>query len=364
MLDSSAIGTLPKTFILSSRTSAPFVPSKPSSMVPMVLRSASLSVALVGRGAAGRMPGAVPTGAPGRTGARVVLFIIGRRIDCDVSTDDNSNFACSTVIRERSALWISFFASSSTSLPSGARVTKSISATLNKSRKMRFPPRSPSTKTTVSLRCESSITVCGTDVPFIAMTFLNPYLSKLTTSARPSTMMSSSASSMPGPAGSRSFPYSQTSMTRIACETSSASSVLSGITVSTMLRRSCFARSMTCVLLLMRTSSIVCTRTFALQGPILWMTSSAAATIAVSALSSELGMMICPMLFPPLTSMLTSILPIRPERCSSRSSSSSPRSPSVCPKIAPMTSGRSTTPSISMLLLTIYLDDTGLIFPI
>jgi len=72
----------------------------------------------------------------------------------------------------------------------------------------------------------------------------------------------------------------------------------------------------------------------------------AAAIIAVSALSNELGIIISPFVFPFFVSVFTSIRPILPDFCNSRNSRSSPKSPSVCPNIAPITSGLSTTPSI------------------
>jgi hypothetical protein len=49
-----------------------------------------------------------------------------------------------------------------------------------------------------------------------------------------------------------------------------------------------------------------------------------------------------------------SILPMRPVFWSSRRSSSGPKSPSVWPKTAPITSGFSTTPSISNLACITY----------
>ena len=48
----------------------------------------------------------------------------------------------------------------------------------------------------------------------VAIAFLNPCFNKFNTSARPSTISISSLSSMFGPAGNLSFPYSRTSMTR------------------------------------------------------------------------------------------------------------------------------------------------------
>jgi len=260
-------------------------------------------------------------------------------------------------------LCISFLVISSTSLPSGAFVTKSTSTCALSSLMMMSPPLSPSTKRVTVFALHTSRMVGTMTVPFMPMTFLKPFLSRFKTSARPSTMMTSSLSSMVGPAGHRSLPYSVISMTRMACDTSSVSSWLSGKTLSVKVFKSSFARSMTKVLLLMRTSSIFSTLTFALQGPMRCIVSSAAAMMAVSALSKELGIMIFPVAFPARGSSRTSMRAILPDRCSSRSSRSSPRSPSVCPNMAPITSGRSTSPSMVMLALMMYFDDTGLIFP-
>jgi hypothetical protein len=49
-----------------------------------------------------------------------------------------------------------------------------------------------------------------------------------------------------------------------------------------------------------------------------------------------------------------SILPILPVFCNSLRSSSGPKRPSVCPKTAPITSGFSTTPSISNFACITY----------
>ena len=229
---------------------------------------------------------------------------------------------------------------------------------------MRSPPLSPSTQTVTSFFLQSSTIVGGTDVPLIAIAFFIPCFRRLSTSALPSTMIISSLSSIAGPAGSLSFPYSCISITLTEYATSSASSCESGIVVSISCFRSSFALSTTKVLLEILISSMFFTFIFALHGPILWMISIAAATIAVSALSREDGMIISPLVLPDLVSVLTSILPILPDLWSSLSSSSVPRRPSVCPKIAPITSGLSTTPSISISACTIYFAATGLIFPI
>ena len=58
---------------------------------------------------------------------------------------------------------------------------------------------------------------------------------------------------------------------------------------------------------------------------------------------------------PPLEVTSTSILPILPDFCRSLRSRSSPSRPSVCPKIAPTTSGFSTIPSALIFAFTMYL---------
>ena len=63
-----------------------------------------------------------------------------------------------------------------------------------------------------------------------------------------------------------------------------------------------------------------------------------------------------------LLSKSTSILPIFPSFCNSRISKSEPSKPSVCPNIAPITSGFSKAPSAEKFACIMYLIDTGLIF--
>ncbi len=235
---------------------------------------------------------------------------------------------------------------------------KSISATCSSSCMFRSPPLSPSTKAVIIFFLDRSIIVLGTLDPFIAITFLNPCFSRFSTSALPSTIIISSASSTFGPAGSLSFPYSTTSIILTECATSSAISCESGSTFSVSVFSSSFALDITKLLLLTLTSSIFLTLIFALQGPILCMISNAAPMIAVSALSRLDGTIIVPDVFPDTVSVFTSILPILPLLCSSLSSRSCPSSPSVWPNIAPMTSGLSTTPSISMLACTMYFAET------
>src|SRR3989338_958665 len=277
---------------------------------------------------------------------------------------ESSSFACSPEILLLNALWISFFASSSTSFPSGAFVTKSMSATVVNSFIIRLPPLSPSTNAVTTFFPHKSTIVCGTDVPFMAIAFLKPCFNRFKTSALPSTTMTSSLSSIAGPAGSLSLPYSTISITLTEAETSSANSWESGIVFSIIFFSSSFALSITMLLLLTLTSSIFVTSSFALHGPILCIISKAAPTMLVSALSNEEGIIMVPLVLPVLVSVLTSILPILPDFCISLSSKSAPSSPSVWPKIAQITSGLSTTPSISILASTIYLDDTWLILPI
>ncbi len=101
-------------------------------------------------------------------------------------------------------------------------------------------------------------------------------------------------------------------------------------------------------------SSIRSRVTFAEQGPTRFMLSTLAAMRAVETRSRLVGMVIEPVVRSFLECRSISILPMRPVFCSSLKSSSGPKSPSVCPKTAPMTSGFSTTPSISNLACTTY----------
>jgi hypothetical protein len=94
--------------------------------------------------------------------------------------------------------------------------------------------------------------------------------------------------------------------------------------------------------------------TLALQGPTRLMLSTLAAMSAVDTRSRLVGMVMLPFVRSFLECRSISILPMRPVFCSSRRSSSGPKSPSVWPKTAPITSGFSTTPSISNLACTTY----------
>ena len=101
-------------------------------------------------------------------------------------------------------------------------------------------------------------------------------------------------------------------------------------------------------------SSIFSRKTFAEQGPTLFMLSMLAAINAVLTRSKLVGTVIVPVVLSFFECRSISILPIRPVFCNSLRSSSGPKSPSVCPKTAPITSGFSTTPSISNLACITY----------
>jgi hypothetical protein len=103
-----------------------------------------------------------------------------------------------------------------------------------------------------------------------------------------------------------------------------------------------------------RMSSIFSKVTLAEQGPTRFMLSTLAAMRAVETRSKLVGIVIEPVVRSFLECKSISILPMRPVFWSSRKSSSGPKSPSVCPKTAPITSGFSTTPSISNLACTTY----------
>jgi hypothetical protein len=79
-----------------------------------------------------------------------------------------------------------------------------------------------------------------------------------------------------------------------------------------------------------------------------------AAMRAVLTRSRLVGMVMVPKVRSFFECKSISILPIRPVFWSSLRSNSGPKSPSVCPKTAPITSGFSTTPSISNLACITY----------
>jgi hypothetical protein len=102
------------------------------------------------------------------------------------------------------------------------------------------------------------------------------------------------------------------------------------------------------------TSSIFSSFTFEAHGPTLFMLSMLEAISAVDTLSRLVGIVMLPVVLSCLDCKSISILPILPDFCSSLRSSSGPKSPSVCPKTAPITSGFSTTPSISNFAFMTY----------
>jgi hypothetical protein len=103
-----------------------------------------------------------------------------------------------------------------------------------------------------------------------------------------------------------------------------------------------------------RTSSILSRVTFAEQGPTRFMLSMLAAISAVLTRSRLVGIVMVPNVWSFLECRSISILPMRPVFWSSLRSSSGPNKPSVCPKTAPITSGFSTTPSMSNLACITY----------
>ena len=115
-----------------------------------------------------------------------------------------------------------------------------------------------------------------------------------------------------------------------------------------------FARSIIIFRLASRMSSILSSVTLAEQGPTRFMLSMLAAIRAVLTRSRLVGMVMVPKVRSFFECRSISILPMRPVFWSALRSSSGPKSPSVCPKTAPMTSGFSTTPSISNLACITY----------
>ena len=101
-------------------------------------------------------------------------------------------------------------------------------------------------------------------------------------------------------------------------------------------------------------SSILSRLTLAEQGPTRFMLSMLAAIKAVETRSRLVGIAMVPVVRSFFECKSISILPMRPVFWSSLRSSSGPKSPSVCPKTAPITSGFSTTPSISNLVCITY----------
>ena len=101
-------------------------------------------------------------------------------------------------------------------------------------------------------------------------------------------------------------------------------------------------------------SSTLSRDTLAEQGPTRFMLSMLAAIRAVLTRSRLVGIVIVPVVRSFFECSSISIRPMRPVFWSSLRSSSGPKRPSVCPKTAPITSGFSTTPSISNLACITY----------
>jgi hypothetical protein len=114
------------------------------------------------------------------------------------------------------------------------------------------------------------------------------------------------------------------------------------------------ARSIITLRLASRMSSILSRFTLAEQGPTRFMLSILAAIRAVLTRSRLVGIVIAPNVRSFFECNSISIRPMRPVFWSSLRSSSGPKRPSVCPKTAPITSGFSTTPSISNLACITY----------
>ena len=115
-----------------------------------------------------------------------------------------------------------------------------------------------------------------------------------------------------------------------------------------------FARSIIIFLRASRMSSTRSKLTLAWHGPTRLMLSMLAAINDVETLSKLVGIVIDPVVWSFFECKSISILPMRPVFWSSLRSSSGPKSPSVWPKTAPITSGFSTTPSISNLACITY----------
>jgi len=115
-----------------------------------------------------------------------------------------------------------------------------------------------------------------------------------------------------------------------------------------------FARSIMIFRRASLTSSTFSRVTLAAQGPTLFMLSILAAIRAVLTRSRLVGIVIVPDVRSFLECKSISILPILPVFWSSLRSSSGPKRHWVFPKTAPITSGFSTTPSISNFACTTY----------
>ncbi len=253
-----------------------------------------------------------------------------------------------------SASKISLQLHSSISFPRGALAMNLTSVTCCSSLRIRSPPRSPSRSAVASFSVLIFLMVSGTFAPSRAMVLSIPHLMRLIMSALPSTMIIFSAVWSSGPAGSSSGPYFSTFPALRVSETSLKTSSTDGNVSMVHLCRMSLALSMMIFLRASLTSSIFSRVTLDAQGPTRFMASMLAAIKAVLTRSRLVGMVMVPVVLSFLECRSISILPIRPVFWSSLRSSSGPKSPSVCPKTAPITSGFSTTPSMSNLACITY----------
>ena len=209
--------------------------------------------------------------------------------------------------------------------------------------RIRVPPLSPSRNAVTSLFLASLMIVSGIFAPFTAIAFLIPALSRLSTSALPSTIVIEVADSTSGPAGRSSGPYSSILAVFMDSETSLTISPVLGVSSRVHFLRIFLALWMISSLFVSLTSFIPSRIIFAEHGPTLSTLSIVAAMIDVAVLSKLEGIAILPVVLSFSEDISILILPILPVLCSSRRSRSGEKIPSVWPKSAPMTSGLSVT---------------------
>ena len=194
----------------------------------------------------------------------------------------------------------------------------------------------------------------GTLTPSMAMTPSMPLRIRLFTSALPSTTIISLDLLMSGDADSRSLPYFTALIFLSTLWTSPSSCSISWPSFTTQFLMSSLALATMAALFSLRTSVMLSILMVASHGPTLSTVSMAAAISAVSARSRLLGASITPEVLSFADFSLISMRPIFPDFWSSRSSNSLGKSPSVWPKIAPITSCFSTTPSTVKFALITY----------
>ena len=198
--------------------------------------------------------------------------------------------------------------------------------------------------TTVSLDLHRSFIDSSMRAPSMAIALPYPARSRLITSALPSTSMIHGDECMSELHVSFDLPYvwslpAATSWTSLSIVSPSL------IVLVAHLRRISFARFTMSSFLAALTSSIASSLNEQSNGPTLSMLSMAAAMRADVSMSVLMGMRTSPDVVLDVVRALTSMRPIFETRCSSLRFISGPSRPSVCPKIAPMRSARSTRPS-------------------